>query len=92
MARPKSKKGAFDDLDPEYKSTLEDMSDDDVRRKISEVALNEAQNQENKKADQDLAEKKLAAKEAGLQYSEASKANRLRILYARFILEARGTL
>ncbi len=90
--RGRSKKGPFDDLDSVFKEAVESATDDDIRKKISEVALNEAQNQENKKLDQDLAEKKAAAKSAGLQYAEGTKANRLRIGYARSILEARGKL
>jgi predicted neutral ceramidase superfamily lipid hydrolase len=85
-------KDRFEDLDSDYKSAIDSASEEEIRRRISEAALNEAQNQENKKQDQDLKEKKEAAKMAGEQYKEATKSNKLRIGYARSILEARGKL
>jgi hypothetical protein len=85
-----SKKNPFEDLDPEFKETVEAMSDEDIKKKISEVAINEHENRSAMKADMDLAEKKEIAKLAGEQYAEATKANRLRISYAYAVLESRG--
>lgn len=86
------KKSNFEELDDDFKTMIDSASEDEIRKKISDVALNEAQNQENKKQDQDLKEKKEAVKMASEQYKDATKANKLRIGYARSILEARGKL
>lgn len=88
--RGAKKKSPFADLDSEYKSTIENMTEEEIKKRISEVALNEHENVQAKKLDQDLNEKKAAAKMAGQQYADATKMNRLRIAYAHFILEARG--
>lgn len=86
----KAKKGQFDDLDTEYKTNIEAATDDEIRSKISEVAMNESDNLEAKKNDEDLKAKKETAKFAGEGYAEASKFNKMRINYAKHILEARG--
>lgn len=84
------KKSPFADLDAEYKTNIENMTEEEIKKRISEVALAEHENREAKKADQDLKEKLSAAKYAGAQYAEGTKMNRLRIAYAHFILESRG--
>lgn len=85
-----AKKNPFSDLDQEYKDTIANLDEVEIRKRAAEVALNEHENRENKKKDGDLKEKLSAAKFAGAQYSEATKMNRLRIAYAHFILEAKG--
>lgn len=90
MARKFTKKSPFADLDQEYKDTLAAMQDEDIKKRVSEVSLNEHENREAKKKDQDLKDKVAAVKFAGAQYAEATKMNRLRIAYAHFILESRG--
>ena len=92
MGRSKGpgKKDKFEDLDDEFMSFIENASDEDVKKKASEVALSEVLNQINKKADQDLEEKVAQAKMAGEQYAETSKQNKLRLSYAYHMLESRG--
>lgn len=90
MARGFKKKVPFADLDQDFKDTIANMTDEDIRKRCAEVALNEHENRENKKKDLDLKEKQEAAKFAGAQYAEATKMNKLRIAYAHFILESRG--
>lgn len=85
-----AKKAPFADLDQDFKDTVANMSEEEIRKRISEVALNEHENREAKKKDMDLKEKQSAAKFAGAQYVEATKMNKLRIAYAHFILEGRG--
>ncbi len=88
MGRPKKDK--FADLNPEFKTLIDNAKEDDIRKKISEVALNEADNQEAKAADEDLANQKAKAKEAGAQYAEATAANKSAIAYAKYILRNMG--
>ena len=85
-----AKKSPFSDLDQEFKDTIASMAEEEIRKRIAEVALNEHENRENKKKDMDLKEKLSAAKFAGAQYAEATKMNKLRIAYAHFILEGQG--
>ena len=90
MARKTAKKNPFEDLDTDYKTFVENATDDEIRRKASDVALAEHENITAKKADQDLRDKQEAVKYAAAGYTEATKANKLRIAYAYFILESRG--
>jgi hypothetical protein len=46
-----AKKSPFADLDQELKDTLANMSEEEIRRRISEVALAEHENRTAKKAD-----------------------------------------
>ncbi len=90
MPRGPSKKTPFEDMDAELKETIEAMSDDEIKAKMSAVSIAEHENREAKKNDQDLAEKLVQAKEAGAQYREATKANRLTIEFCYSLLHARG--
>lgn len=88
MGRPK--KNEFEDLDSDFKTSIESATDEEIRKKIAQVALNEHENRANKGKDEDLKNAKDKAKEAGRQYAEATAANKARISYAHFILESRG--
>ena len=90
MARGRKKKEQFADLDSDYQVLIQNMKDGEVRNKIAEVAMNQVELMKMKKEDQHLKEVQNTAKEAGAQYRDGSKMNRLRIEYARFILEGRG--
>lgn len=90
MARGFKKKEPFADLDQEFKETIDNMTDEDIKRRVSEVAIAEHENRANKAKDEDLAQKVASAKFAGEQYREATKMNKLRIGYAHAVLEARG--
>jgi hypothetical protein len=90
MARGFKKKGPFEDLDKEYKETIENMSDEDIKKRISEVAIAEHENRAAMAADPDLQQAKDALKLASEDYREGTKMNKLRIGYAHFILESRG--
>lgn len=90
MARPKKDSNPFAALDEDFRTAIESGTDDEIRRKVSDVAFNEQENQRMKAEDMQLQEAKAAAKEAGEQYSDASKMNKLRIRYAFSVLDARG--
>lgn len=84
------KKGKFDDLDSDYKTTIENMKDEEIRAKVAEISLENEQVQAAKALDFDLKEKAAAFQEAGKVYRESAKGAKLRIQYALSILEARG--
>jgi hypothetical protein len=92
MARGRPKKDPFDSISPEYKAAIEGGTEEEIRQKISLVALDEAANKEAKKNDEDLKQQGIIYKMAGAQYKEASKANAQKISYARQMLESRGKL
>lgn len=90
MPRFKKDFNPYADLPEEFKDAIESGTDDEIRRRVAEVAFAEQENLRLKADDQDLAERKAAAKAAGEQYSDATKMNRLKIKYAHSVLEGRG--
>lgn len=90
MARGRRKKNKFEDLDKDFMTNIEAASDAEIRDKIAQVALNQAELIQARDLDQDLQDKKYALSEANAIYREGTKMNKLRIEYARSILEARG--
>lgn len=90
MARGRKKKAPFEDLDQDFKDTVANMKEEEIRAKLSEIAINQHQNLEAKKQDQDLEQKKVEYGVAGEIYREATKMNRLRTSYCYSILEAQG--
>lgn len=57
-------KDPFEDLDPQWKTSVESMPEAEIRKKVSEIALNRRVFVENKKADVQL--KELSAEKAKL--------------------------
>jgi hypothetical protein len=83
-------KGPFKDLDKEWRAKMDGGKDEELRGEASQVSLNEVANQTNKASDMDLAAAKADAVEAGKQYADATKANKMKVRYIRGLLEARG--
>lgn len=92
MARKKSStpKDPFEDLDKEFRDKIPELDEPQIRDIIATVSLNEVHNQMNKANDQDLTDKKEAAKFAAEQYTKATKMNKLRLKYARQVLSDKG--
>lgn len=92
MARFKVKKvkDPFDAIDSDWKDAVAAMSAGEVNLRIAEVAKGEQENQRLRDEDVDLATLKEQVKEAGAQYSEASKVNKLKIRYAMRVLGDKG--
>ena len=84
------KKDPFADLPGEWKERINAGEDAVLRAEASQVSFNEIANQTVKKGDPHLKEMVAAAKEAGRQYADATKANKLKLAYLRNLLEARG--
>jgi hypothetical protein len=83
MARGFKKKGKFDDLDTDFKSTIENMSDAEIRVRIAEVVLNQRELMAAKKLDKDLQEKQALVKQLSEKYRKVSSLNDFRIEYAK---------
>ncbi len=90
MPRPKSDKDPYENLDEDFKDAVASMKEEDIRKKIAEVALNQAAMDQAMENDLDLQEKKEQLKVCTEPYSEARKANKLKIKYCRQILENQG--
>jgi len=88
--RGRKKKDPFDALDDDFKALIDSSDRDQIRRKISEVSINQVDLMQAKADDQDLARCMEEAKEAGAIYREGTKMNKLRIMYAKLALEAKG--
>lgn len=89
---PKSfgKKDPFEDLDEDFKTTIEALNEEEVRKRIAQVALDQESLMVAKKADLDLEKAKEVAKEAGAIYRDGTKVNKLKISFARQVLSDRG--
>lgn len=77
-------------LGKDEKTAIENSSDEELNKRISDVAKNDAALSEAEKQDQDLAEKKAKVKSAREVYVDGHKANKQRIAKCREILSARG--
>jgi hypothetical protein len=83
-------KNKFADLDEDFKTRAEAMSEEELRATISKVSLNHVAMLKVKEQDEDLKLKKEVAKEAGAQYREEGKFCKLAIAYCSAMLEAKG--
>ena len=88
MAPPK--KDPFGDLDEEYKTGVQSMSDMEIKARVAEINLELQALLNAKEKDEDLQAKAIAHKEAGKVYRDGQKGAKLRTRYALYILEARG--
>lgn len=86
----KQKRDPFENLSDEFKDAMSSMSEVDIRKKVSEVALDEEENIRLKEEDMDLKALKEQVKEASEQYRERSKSNKLKIKFARRVLQDQG--
>lgn len=84
------KKLPGEDLEPKLKETLENMKDDELRKKVSEVALYRSSRSAQMKADPDLKQKREALNFAAADFKEDIKGADNEIGYISYLLEARG--
>lgn len=83
-------KDPYADLPGEWKDAVAGSTAEEINARIAEVAKAEALNQEAKSQDMDLASLKEQVKEAGAQYAEATKANKLKVRFCMRVLGDRG--
>jgi hypothetical protein len=88
--RPAKQKDEWADLDDDFKTAVLQSSVEQVNLRIAETAKSEEENKRLKKEDGHLLEMKAQYDEAGAQYKEATKANRLKIRYMVSVLKSRG--
>jgi hypothetical protein len=85
-------KNYTEDLDPAFIEKFDDptIPESVIRAEISQIALNNEALSRLKEEDEDLKEKKDAAREAGAIYRDGAKQNKLQIRYLRDTLKSRG--
>lgn len=83
-------KDSYAELDSDFKLEVANLDELGIRKRIAAIALNQVALNVAMKEDIDLADRKAAAKEAGLVYKEGTKANKLRIAFCRQVLEDMG--
>jgi ABC-type Na+ transport system ATPase subunit NatA len=74
------------------KERLDAMTKEQLQAFVGQTTLNEMENQKQKKEDQDLAEKKAAAKAAGAKYKDVTDGNKAKTEYAKYLLEGMGVV
>jgi hypothetical protein len=90
MPRKAAPKDPFADVPEDFRNGIDAMDRDDIRRAIAQVALDQAELMEAKDQDTDLQTLQEQAREAGAIYRDGTKANRLKIKYAKQVLEGKG--
>lgn len=79
-------------LDEGLKEKLDAMDKEALKSFLGQTTLDEMENQNQKKEDQDLAEKQTAAKSAAAKYKDVTKANKTKVSYVKYILEGMGVV
>lgn len=87
MRFKKQKRDKFEDLDTDFKDSIQNSSDEQIKARIAEISLNELENRRLKKADKALKEAVEAAKDAGEKYKNASALHGLTIQHTRSMTE-----
>ncbi len=84
------KKDPFDALEEEWKDAIARMEESGIRDRIATTALDQATLMGAKDTDIDFQKARETAKEAGAVYRDGTKINKLKIAFAKRVLEDRG--
>lgn len=90
MPTKATKKDKFDALPAEFRDTIAAMSRKDIREKIAQISIDNQELLDAKEKDIDLQKAKEQAKEAGEVYREGLKMNKLKIAFAKRVLDDKG--
>ncbi len=89
MKKPEPRE-PFEDVPEDFRNTVASLSREDIRLRIAQVTLDQLELMEAQADDEDFQNLKLEFREAGAVYREGTKANKLKIAYARHVLESKG--
>lgn len=78
------------DFAPEWKEAVENASDEEIVRKIAEVARLEEENQRLKMLDADIIDLKEKMSQATVNYREATAVHKAQLFYGHHVLSSRG--
>lgn len=92
MGRKKSfkKKDKFEDLPDDFKEAVLQSSTDEIRKRVSEVAILDCEMRAQLKSDPDVQQAKDALKDLMEPYREDLKSYRLRIEFCKRVLDDKG--
>lgn len=92
MGRKKgfTKKDKFDSLDSDFKEAVAQSSTDEIRRRVSEIAILEVTEKQILKQDPAVLEAKEKLKNVMEPYRESLKAYRLKIEWCKRVLDDKG--
>jgi len=88
--RGRPKKDPFEALDTDFKDAIASSNVADIRNRIAKIAMDQVELMKAKSEDEDLRAKVEEVKIASEQYREGTKLNKLRIMYAKQVLEDKG--
>jgi hypothetical protein len=83
-------KDPFEDLSQDFRDAVDAQTRDDIKKTICQVTLDQLELDEAQKADEDYQNLKEQFREAGAVYRDGAKANKLKIKYAKMVLEGKG--
>jgi hypothetical protein len=86
----KMKKDKFDLLEQEWRDAVQGLDAIDIKKRVAETALNQAELMRAKKEDMDLQEKKESYSDASSVYREGTKMNKMKIEFMKMVLDGRG--
>lgn len=87
---PRTKKDLSEQISEDFRDTVERSDRDTIKQIICQVTLDQLELMEAQAQDEDYQNLKEQAREAGAIYREGTKANNLKIKYAKQILESKG--
>ena len=90
--RGRPKKNPYEDLPKEFQTEVDSADEAKCRQALSKIGIDQSELMTAKKADQDLAEKAEAHKEAGAVYREGTKMNKTKTNYIVDRLKAMGKI
>lgn len=83
-------KDPFADLPDDFRDAVDAADRDGIRKLIAEAAIAQAELMEAQAQDEDYKLLKEQAREAGAVYRDGTKTNKLKIKYAKMVLEGKG--
>ena len=90
MPRKRTIADPFADLSEDFRNAIDAMDRNDIKKAIGQVTLDQLELMEAQKADEDYQSLKEQFREAGAVYREGTKANSLKLKYAKQALEGKG--
>lgn len=87
-----SKKLPGEDLEPTLKVALDNMKPEELRAKVSEVALYKQAREDQMAADPDVSQARATLAESLADYKDEIKGSKLQIAYIKYLLESAGKL
>lgn len=80
----------FADISEDFRNMVDAQSRDDIKKTICQVTLDQLELMDAQKDDEDYQTLKEQFREAGAVYRDGTKANALKIQYAKKALEGKG--